>query len=125
MITVTTDPSRKLIRTHMAGFLDVSDVAAFSRDEQAAITAMGLKSGEFLLLVETSECMIQSQAVVAAFQDIILNSPCKARRIAIVREGSMSRLQTNRIVAIREDAAVFRTCAEAETWLFADVRGTA
>lgn len=120
MITVTTDPARTLVQAHMAGFLEVEDVATFSREEQAAVRAMGLASGGFLLLVETSECLIQSQVVVAAFQDLILNSPFKARKIAIVREGSMTRMQTNRILSIRDNAAVFQTRAEAEAWLFAD-----
>ncbi|WP_076068074.1 hypothetical protein [Sphingomonas montana] len=119
MIEVTTDPSRKLVLAHMEGFLEPADVAKFAQDERAAAESMGLGSGEFLLLVDTANCMIQSQDVVAAFQHLIANASHKARRLAIIRQGSLTRMQTNRIISIRDDAAVFVTRAEAEAWLFA------
>lgn len=122
MITVTTDPPRKLVHAHMSGFLEVADVAHFAREEQGAVKAMGLKSGEFLLLVITSECVVQSKEVIAAFQHLVLHSPYKSLRLAIVRQGSMGRMQTNRIIRIREDAAMFETRADAEAWLFAESR---
>lgn len=122
MITITTEPTRKLVRAFMSGFLEVADVAHFSREKEKAVQAMGLKSGEFLLLVETAECVVQSREVVAAFQDLVVQSAYKSLRLAIVRQGSMGRMQTRRIIRIREDAAMFETCAEAEAWLFADSR---
>lgn len=122
MISITTEPARKLVRVHMSGFLQVPDVAHFSHEKEKAVQAMGLKSGEFLLLVETSECVVQSKEVIAAFQDLVVQSAYKSLRLAIVRQGSMGRMQTNRIIRIREDAAMFETRADAEAWLFAEGR---
>ncbi len=42
MITVITEPARKLIRARMGGLLTVKDVESFSRDEQDAARSMGL-----------------------------------------------------------------------------------
>lgn len=79
---------------------------------------MGCGSGEFLLLVETEGATTQSQEVVAAFMDIIANSPLKARRIAVVRGSSLTRIQTQRMLMIRDDAALFAELSEAEAWLW-------
>lgn len=119
MITVTTEPARKLVRARMVGLLTVEEVHAFSREEQAAVKAMGLGSGEFLLLVETGGHAVQTQEVMAAFRDLMLHSPLKAKRIATVRAGALSRLQQRRVNETRADTEVFGTVEEAEAWLFA------
>ena len=120
MIEVTFDSRRKLVRSVMGGLLTTTDVERFSREEQQAVEKMGLKSGEFLLLVETRGNVVQSQDVVAAFQNLMLNSPLKAKRIATVRAGALSRLQTRRINSVRDAAQVFETVEDAEAWLFDD-----
>lgn len=50
MIRVTADASRKLVIAHMSGFLSVEEVEQFSREKDAAVEAMGLRSDEYLLL---------------------------------------------------------------------------
>jgi hypothetical protein len=119
MITVTTDPAHKLVLAAMSGFLTPDDVVAFGREEQAAVEAMGLKSGEFYLLIDTSGTVIQPQDVVAAFQELALHAPLKARRIAVVRKSALTRMQTQRILQVRDNAAIFETLDEAKDWLFA------
>ncbi len=119
MIEVTFDAPRKLVRAVMDGLLTTSEVEDFSRDEQEGVRAMGLGSGEFLLLVEARGNVVQSQEVVAAFQNLMLHSPLKARRIATVRAGALSTMQTRRIGTVRESAQVFATVEDAEAWLFA------
>lgn len=118
MIDVTFDAPRKLVRAVMGGLLTRSEVEAFSHKEQEAVRAMGLASGEFYLLVETRGDVVQSQEVVAAFQNLMLHSPLKAKRIATVRAGALSTLQTRRIATVRESAQVFETVEDAESWLF-------
>jgi hypothetical protein len=120
VITVAAEPERKLVRAHMSGFLDPAQVADFSRQEQEAVRSMGLGSGDFYLLIDTSETVIQSQEVVAAFQHLITDSELKAKRIAVARQSSLTRIQTNRIIKIRDNAAVFESLADAERWLFED-----
>jgi hypothetical protein len=120
MFTIETDPARSLVRVRMAGFMSPDEVEDFSRAEQAAVAEMGLGSGEFLLLVDTVGAVIQSQETVAAFAGIVADSPLKARRIAVVRANTLTRMQTQRILMVREDTAIFSTLAEAEAWLFAE-----
>ena len=119
MIVVTAEPERSLVRAIMSEMLTVADVERFSREEQDAVRRMGLGSGEFLLLIETVGNLVQTQAVMDAFQALIIASPLKARRIATVRDGALTRMQTRRISKVRSNAEVFDTLRAAETWLFA------
>lgn len=124
MITVSADPARKAVIAHMSGFLTTEDVESFARKEQEAVESMGLGSGQFYLLIDTSEAIIQPQDVVAAFQHLVQNAVYKAARIAVARHGSLTKMQTERILRVRGDAAVFETLAEAEEWLFSKPLGT-
>lgn len=117
MYTISTEPDRILLRCYMKGFMTPEEVALFSADEQAAVARMGWGDGEFHLLIDTSTCTIQSQETVAAFEQIVLNSPRKARMIAVVRGTSLTRLQARRVLRVRDNAAVFDNAADAEAWL--------
>lgn len=118
VIDVSFNSNKKLVRAAMGGLLTAADVKQFSLEEQAAVRAMGLASGEFLLLVETRGDVVQTQEVVSAFQNLILHSPLKAKRIATVRLGALSTLQARRIAAAGDSARVFETVQEARAWLF-------
>lgn len=81
---------------------------------------MGCGDGGFLLLIDTGDTVIQSQETVAAFMRIVAHSPLKAKRIAVVRGDPLTRMQTQRILVIRDDAAIFRSLGEAEAWELGD-----
>jgi hypothetical protein len=116
MYSIVTEPALKLIRADLSGFFTIEEVVAFGKDVQTASAAMGCRSGEHLLYVNTSACALQSQDVVAAFQALITNSPIKARRIALVTGSSLSRMQTRRIL-VRDQAMTFESGSEARAWL--------
>ncbi|MDE0933612.1 MAG: hypothetical protein OSA47_08400 [Novosphingopyxis baekryungensis] len=118
MITVSVDHARKTVIARMSGFLSTEEVKAFARKEEEAVESMDLGSGQFYLLIDTSEAIIQPQDVVAAFQHLVQNAVYKAARIAVARHGSLTKMQTERILRVRGDTAVFETLAEAEEWLF-------
>jgi len=118
MIKVTSDRSRKLVIAEMSGFLDPADVVQFNADKEAAVSAMGMGSGEYVMLINTEGCVIQSQEVVAAFTRIVLDTRFKSKRLAVVRHDSLTRLQTRRILSVRDDAEIFASVAQAEAWLF-------
>ncbi len=117
MFTIEANHRRKLIRADVSGFWTAGEVQDFSDQEQRLIRSLGWSSGEFMLLVNTTDALIQPQEVVIAFQAILMNSPLKAARIAVVKGGSLSGMQTRRIL-IREGSAHFETIQEAEAWLF-------
>ena len=124
MITVSVDHARKTVIARMSGFLSTEEVKAFARKEEEAVESMDLGSGQFYLLIDTSEAIIQPQDVVAAFQHLVQNAVYKAARIAVARHGSLTKMQTERILRVRGDTAVFETLAEAEEWLFSKPLGT-
>ncbi|KQN09746.1 hypothetical protein ASE85_02045 [Sphingobium sp. Leaf26] len=118
MISITSDKSRSLLIAQMSGFFEPTDVQRFSDEKDAAVAAMGLGSGEYYMLVNTEGCVIQSQEVVATFMRVILQSPFRSRRLAVVRNDNLTRLQTRRILSVRDEAEMFASMTEAEQWLF-------
>lgn len=118
MIKVTSDRSRRLVIAEMSGFLDPADVDRFNADKEAAVTAMGLGSGDYVILINTEGCVIQSQEVVAAFTRVVLDTRLKSKKLAVVRHDNLTRLQTRRILSVRDDAEIFASVEEAEAWLF-------
>lgn len=117
MIIVTAEARLKRVYVRMGGMLTIAEVAAFSDDEQKAVRGMGLHSGEFDLLIETEGNVVQTQEVMDALGRLMLDSPLKARRIATVRAGVLTRMQSRRISKLRSYAEVFETIADAENWL--------
>ncbi len=89
-----------------------------SINAEAAVTAMGLGSGDYVILINTEGCVIQSQEVVAAFTRVVLDTRFKSKKLAVVRHDNLTRLQTRRILSVRDDAEIFASVEEAEAWLF-------
>ena len=102
MIQVTAEPERKLVRARMGGLLSIADVERFSADEQEAVRGMGLGSGEYLL-VETLGNVVQTLEVMEAFARLLADSPLKARKIATVRRGALTKMQSRRIGNVRSN----------------------
>ncbi len=118
MITIETQREHKLVRIKLSGMLTLEEVEEFYRQEHDAIRRMGCALGEQIVLVDMTECPIQMQQIVSAFQNT-MDRPDRAWRLAMVTGGSLSRMQARR-VAKREHVAMFDTTAEAEEWLFAE-----
>jgi hypothetical protein len=116
MFTITTEPARKLVRIKVSGMLNVSDVAELYRQEHQAIKAMGCPLGEQVVIVDLTECPLQLQNIVSAFQES-MTSNAKGRAVALVTGSSLARMQARRIMR-REGSAMFETMADAEVWLF-------
>ena len=117
VIKVSAEPERKRVRAIMGGLLTVADVERFSAEEQAAVREMGLGSGEFDLLVETLSNVVQTLEVMEAFAKLLGDSPLKARKIATVRHGALTRMQSRRLAHVRSNYEVFGSVEEAEAWL--------
>jgi hypothetical protein len=118
MFTIHTDRDRMLIRASLSGFMTPDDVRDFIHAEQMAAASLSPRSGHHLLLVDASQCALQSQEVVAAFQHAVSNCLLKARRIAVFTGPTLSRMQAARILN-RDDAKAFNDPAQAEEWLLA------
>ena len=81
MIVVTAEPAHCRVRARMDGMLTLDEVERFSLEEQAAVRAMGLCSGEFDLLVETEGNPVQTQEIMSAFGQLMLDSPLIGLRL--------------------------------------------
>ena len=117
MYTITTEPSRKLVRITVSGLLSAADVEQLYREEHKAIHDMDCPVGEHVVLVDLRDCPIQFQEVVGAFKNNI-NGEGQARKLAMVTGGSAARMQVRRILQ-RGGGNQFETIAEAEEWLLA------
>jgi len=100
----------------LAGMLSEADVTELYRQEHAAIQAMNCRLGDHLLLIDSTENVLQTQAVIEAFKRQIAR-PSRAKRIAVVTGQSLSRMQARRLL-LEQPGNVFETMAEAEAWLF-------
>ncbi|HEX8484078.1 hypothetical protein [Sphingomonas sp.] len=113
---VSIELERGRIRADMSGFLSLSDVAAFARDEQEGAREIIRHKGYFDLLVQTPGAKAQGQDVMGAFQQLVVRSPLKARRIAIVAASPLLRMQIRRVLP-NDHIKAFETVVEADAWL--------
>ena len=117
MITVSANAPKKLLIVEVSGFLNKEDVAEFEQRKLEAAQSVSYGGTlEYDVLIDTTQCMIQSQDVVTAFQDLMAHAPHKATRIAVIRAGSLARLQLQRILA-RDDVKIAESRDEAIAWL--------
>ncbi len=121
MYEISVDRDHNLVRAALGGFFTVSEVQAFACEMQAVIASLNCIPGQHCVLIDASQGMPQAQDVTVAFVHMIGAAPVQARRIAVVAEGALYRMQTRRILAI-DRSAMFETSAEAEAWIAEDER---
>jgi hypothetical protein len=118
MIKVESNRALKLVRVTMSGLLTEDEVRSFGQAKEDAVRDMGLKSGEYLMLIDARGNTVHTQQVMEILADLVTHSRLKAKRIATVREGALTRLQSGRLSKLRDDYRVFDNMGEAESWLF-------
>lgn len=116
MYAIFVDHSMRIIRAHLSGFFTEDDVMNFARDEQMAAESLRFTDGGFGLLVETSGGVLQSQTVAASFQRLFIELPIKARKLAIVSESALFKMQLRRI-ADGQRTCVFDDTEAALVWM--------
>ena len=117
--TFRIDRARGLVRITMAGFYDLSDVAAFFDARRTAHAELRLPPNQHLTLNDLRAMQVQKQEVIEAFQKGLAVPEEKARRLAIVVDAAMAKGQASRAIN-SADTHYFTDVAEAEAWLFAD-----
>jgi hypothetical protein len=116
--TVRAEPSRDLIRITMSGFFNADDVQAFYEERAAQHARLTCGPNQHVTLNDVSAMKVQSQEVVAAFQDLLADAAYRSRRLAFVVDRTLARSQLMRALNGRT-AKCFENRAEAEQWLFA------
>ena len=120
MHTITTDLDTGIIEVEASGFWTVPHVEGFLRDLEREARRVLATGKRHMLLGNFSQSAIQPQEVVAMLQRVALTIPLKSRKVALFTDGKLARLQVKRIVAVRDDMAVFDDRTSAMTWLLAD-----
>jgi hypothetical protein len=82
--SICVEPERALIRTRLSGFFALDDVRAFLDAWQEAFPTLRCLPSTHLSLVDISSMKIQSQEVIATFQEMVSASETPARRLAFV-----------------------------------------
>ena len=122
MYRVIPSLSQGLIESRLSGLLSVETVLAYAATVEPFIEEMA-RRGPYRMLIDVSECVIQPQEVVAAFQEHVAGMP-QARRLAVVTGNSTVRMQVRRIMG-GPGMAMFGDRDEALAWLARAGRGRA
>lgn len=118
-IRITIEPDQNLVRWNLAGKFEYADVLRLERERRSAIERLGLPPNEHLSLCDVSACLLSTEPVVLALQEVIGDPRYRSKRCAMVVPGAVPRDQARTVVA-RDDVAMFDSVAEAEAWLLAD-----
>jgi hypothetical protein len=110
----------QLLLYKLSGFFDAQDLRRFQAEIDAAFARLTCPPNTHLSLLNVSECALQSQAVVAGFEQLLARPDRRARRTAFVLETSLARMQVRRLLPARPDTAMFEDEASALAWLRAD-----
>lgn len=116
MYKIQTDSRYRMIQITLSGFIKPDELERFITEEQAAAAEMKGLFGSYVTLVDTTGLKLQSQDILAAFQNFIDNAPHKARKIALVVGQSLSRMQARRLLS-NNRLRTFDTMDEATDWL--------
>ena len=122
MHTITTDLDTGIIEVEASGFWTIPHVEGFLRDLNCEARRVLATGKRHMLLGNFSQSAIQPQEVVAMLQHVAVSIPLKSRKVALFTDGKLARLQVKRIVAVRDDMAVFDDRISAMAWLLADRR---
>lgn len=117
MFALSADPKLRLIITTLSGFMTVEEVTDLVRQEQALVAGYGFGDREFNHLVDAEELAVQSQPVAATFAAALESVPLKAKRVAVLRGSMLANMQQQRVLQIKDNAAIFSDRAEAIAWL--------
>ncbi len=114
MFHIEIDDRIGLMDVRLSGLMSIEEVRRYIAELGSAFVRHQMRAG-YLMRVDVSLAMLQSQAVIAALQDQIAHFP-KARRIAIVTGDSLVRIQVRRVMT-QSYARMFTTAGEGLVWL--------
>ena len=114
---IRTQSYRRLLRLKLLGFWSMDDFVALQtalESETAKVRVGGLPH---LMLVDLTDFKIQTQAVLAACQELIGSGANPPEKLALVGGEGLARMQFRRAI-VRENMAMFENSSDAEAWLF-------
>lgn len=122
--SIDVDVARHLVRITLSGFFTAEEFSRFVTARNAAHARLTCGPNQHVTINDVRGMKIQSQDMVVAFQKMLADPAHASRRLAFVAAPSLARTQLLRALGDR-GAQVFGSHAEAEAWVFADVRAAA
>lgn len=115
---IVIDTSRDLVRLTLGGFFAVADVRSLQAERVRRYADLRCAPNQHLTLCDASAMRIQSRDAVAAFSGFVRDPRFLSRKLAIVSNSSLARMQTLRVnPPDRPGLRMFDMLDEAEAWL--------
>ena len=114
--SIQTDVVRNIVRITMTGFFAPEDVAGFLAARAAAHARLTCAPNQHCTVNDVRAMKIQSQDIVAAFQNVLADPAYRSRKLAFVIAPTLARTQLLRAIGSR-CVQTFDTLAEAEGWV--------
>jgi hypothetical protein len=114
--SIAVDPAG-FVRYELGGFFDEPSLAALRAERAAKLPLLRTAPNQHVTLCDVSRCAIQSQDAIAALRVILAEPEWRARRVAMVVDGALARMQVRRLVENMPHVQCFDDTASAEAWL--------
>ncbi|MDO6414880.1 hypothetical protein Q4F19_10855 [Sphingomonas sp. BIUV-7] len=99
----------------LSGFFGLGQVAAYAQEAERLIRRPSISFGGYRMVIDLTDCAVQSQEVIAAFSQHVAGVP-RADRLAVVAGSPIIRQQIRRIIG-RPEIAIFEHLPDAMAWL--------
>lgn len=115
MFSISISPP-DIVVVRASGMFDQAELARLDEAMQVALAKIGRVHGGHRMLIDNRDAPAQTQEIAALFKNMLYDSPRPALATAVVAGGSISRLQTRRVID-RGDVRLFDEQDEALGWL--------
>ena len=115
MITTRVKQDARLLIVTLQGLLGADELGAFLEKRQRAVHDAGFRDEAYGILYDASACSVLPRDVAAMFQNPDERSTPRPKRVAVVVNGALARLQARRIVK-NPNAGYFSSFSEAFAW---------
>lgn len=116
------DHARKLIDVRIAGFVTAEDAGWMGEEVRAAILSLDAEPETHVTFYDVTGLSVAPQETIEAVKSMFVNPevrPLWARKVAIVTQSALGKMQFRRLREARGDIAIFTERGEAIEWLFA------
>ncbi len=120
--TIHVDRANKLVDVRIGGFVAPEDASWLGEEVRAAIRALHRETGEHVTLYDVTGLSIAPASTIEMVKCMFAHPEVRllwARKVAIVTESALARLQMQRLRDARSDIAIFDARADAIEWLLA------
>ena len=116
--SIDVDVAHKIVRITLSGFFETDDIGGFLAQRKAAHARLTCAPNDHCTITDVRAMKIQSQEIVASFQQMLADPAYRSRKLAFVTAPTLARPQLLRAVGSRR-ARMFDSDAAAEAWVLA------